>query len=284
MKFSWIAVALATAIRLSAGAHAWTAAVIAALAILALILSRNLTIRVAAIFLLLVATLDATSCWRVHSLRREFPQRLAEHLQHDLTGIRRTISSLESDLDASAARIAQRIAGKESDRAALFLLVAAEARKPGRGARILDQTGEPVAWWGEDYRAPGDRTYQFDVTNLYVTRSRVAGKFTIQAFARIENVAGRLPSMHPDDSWITSMFFHGGFPRAGDGVQRFLVAKRADSTLFIDVIPRLAADVVDAMRADGASVSAILLAIGALMIVAIGGRASRPLAAVVALV
>ena len=31
MKFAWIAVALETAIRLSAGVHAWTAAVVAVL-------------------------------------------------------------------------------------------------------------------------------------------------------------------------------------------------------------------------------------------------------------
>ena len=47
---------------------------------------------------------------------------------------------------------------------------------------------EPVAWWGEDYRVPGDRRYQFDVTSLYVTRSRTAPRLSVQSFARIENV------------------------------------------------------------------------------------------------
>src|SRR5687767_12389367 len=240
MKFSWIAVALATAIRLYAGPQFWTAGVVAVLAIVAWALSRaaarRATVRIAATFLLLVAIVDAVSLWRVQSLSRAFSQRLSEHLAHDLADLRRHIGSLEAELDSSAARIAQGMPGKEQNRAALFLLVAGEAKQSGRGARILDKSGEPIAWWGEDYRAPGDRTYQFDVTNLYVTRSRTLARagntFTVQAFARIENVAGRLPAMHKDDSWVTSMFFHGGFPRAERGAHRFLVFKRADSSLF----------------------------------------------------
>jgi signal transduction histidine kinase/HAMP domain-containing protein len=281
MKYSWIAVALATAIRLWAGPQFWTAGVIAALAILAWVFSGaggRTIVRVAAMFLLLVAIVDAASLWRVQSLSRAFQQRRSEHLAHDLGDLRRYIGSLEAELDSSAARIAQGMAGREQDRAALFVLVAGEAKKSGRGARILDQSGEPVAWWGEDYRAPGDRTYQFDVTNLYVTRSRTHARagntFTVQAFARIENVAGRLPAMHRDDSWITSMFFHGGFPRAERGSHRFLVVRHADSSLFVDVVPRLPGEVVDAVRAKGASAAALLLAIGALVVMVTGRRTS----------
>jgi signal transduction histidine kinase/HAMP domain-containing protein len=296
MKFAWIAVALATAIRLSAGAHVWTAAAVAALALAGWVLSlrgepgkRRSTIRVAATFLLLVAIVDAVSLWRVQTLGRAYPQRLEEHLSADVDGVRRHISALEVELDAAAARIAQRTAGNRNNRAALFVILSAEATKAGRGARILDGSGEPVAWWGEDYRAPADRTYQFDVTNLYVTRSRKVGDFTIQAYARIENIAGRLPAMHPDDSWVTSMFFHGGFPRAEAGAHRFLIFKRGDSSLYADVVPRLQGEVLDARRAEGASAAAVLLALGALIILAIGGRtshpgASHPIIAVLALI
>jgi signal transduction histidine kinase/HAMP domain-containing protein len=288
MKFSWIAVALATAIRLWSGPHVWAAPAIAILAILALLFprreGRRTTVRVAAVFLLLVAILDGAALWRAHSMSAAFPHRLGEHLDHDVTDVRAHVASLERELEASAARIAQRMRGKENDRAALFRIVAGEVTQSGRGARILDASGEPVAWWGEDYRAAANRTYQFDVTNLYITRSRVSGRFTVQAFARVENVAGRLPAMHPDDSWVTSMFFHGGFPRAEEDVRRFLVSKREDSSLWIDVKPRLAIDVLDAARAEGTSASAILLAIGALLVVAIGGRSSRPITASAALI
>ncbi len=286
MRYSWIAVALATAIRLFGGQRAWTAGAVAALAILAWVLSRSAArrtiTRVAALFLLLVAVVDAVSLWHVQSLSRAFERRRAEHLAHDLDDLRGHIGSLEAELDAAAARISRGMTGKEQDRGALFLVVAGEVNEPGRGARILDQSGEPVAWWGEDYRAPANRTYQFDVTNLYVTRSRThahgENTFTVQAFARIENVAGRLPAMHRDDSWVTSMFFHGGFPRAEGSVHRLLVFRRADSSLFVDVVPRLPAEVVGAARAAGVSAAAVLLAIGALAVMAIGRRTSPAVA------
>ncbi|MFL6246574.1 MAG: ATP-binding protein [Thermoanaerobaculia bacterium] len=284
MRFSWIAVALATAIRLSAPVHLWTIAIVAALAIAALTIARTKPQRVAALFLLLVAFVDGASLWRAQILSRSFPQQLSAHLEHDLHDVRDHVAGIERELDASAARIAQRTVGKENDRAALFTFVAAESTEPGRGARILSTSGEPIAWWGEDYRAPADRSYQFDVTNLYITRSRRTDRFIVQSFVRVENIAGRLPAIHPDDSWITSMFFHGGFPRAESGARRFLVAKRDDSSLFVDVVPRLPGEVIDAKRAEGASAAAILIAIGALVILAMGGRASRPLTAVVALI
>ena len=302
MKFSWIAVALATAIRLWTGPHPWTAVALAILAAIAWLFShlerralspsapvrraesRSLQMAVAAVILLLVAVVDAALLWRTQSLSHAFAQRMNEHLGHDVADLRRHIASLERELDASAARIAHGTAGKENDRGALFLLVASEISETGRGARILDRSGEPVAWWGEDYRAAADRSYQFDVTNLYVTRSRTTDRFTIQAFARISNIAGRLPEMHPDDSWVTSMFFHGGFPRPERDVRRFLVSKRPDSSLWIDVVPRLPIDVIEASRAEGVSASAILLAIGALLVLAIRGRESRPLTAVLALI
>ncbi len=105
----------------------------------------------------------------------------------------------------------------------------------------------------------------------------------MQAFTRIENVAGRLPDLHPDDAWITSMFFHGGFPHAEPGSRRFLVSKSEDSSLFIDVLPRMQSEVLDAKRAEEASGAAVLLAVGALVLLAMARRAARPLMAIAAL-
>jgi signal transduction histidine kinase len=267
MKFAWIAVAAATAIRLFSGPQFWSAALIAALALAAFFLRRRTSIRLAALCLFLVAAVDAVSIWRVSELSRSFAKKSADHVTHDVAHVRKEIETLEAELDTAAARITQRIAGKEGDRAALFLALQQETGETkGRGARILDRENEPLAWWGEDYRAPANRTYQFDVTNLYVTRSRTAGNFTIQAFSRIENVAGRMPEFHEDDAWVVSMNFHGGFPRQEQGTHRALLVKRADSSLWIDVMPRPASEVVEAVRAEGTSVAAVLLAIGALVV------------------
>jgi signal transduction histidine kinase/HAMP domain-containing protein len=274
MRYAWIAVALATAIRLYAGAQWWAVGAVAALALAAALLP-GLRSRIAAVFLILAAAVDAASLWRVRDVERNFPARAAEHLAGDVARVRREIAALEAELDASAGRIAARITPvPENDRARLFRILAPEASQPGRGARIVDATGEPVAWYGEDYRAPGDRTYQFDVTNLYITRTRRAQRWTVQSFARLENVPGRRATLHPDDAWVVSMYFHGGFPKQEEGTQRFPVAERAGSALWVDAGVRTPAEVLGRMRGHGDTTAAVLLALGAL--VALAGAPRRP--------
>ncbi|HEX7707181.1 MAG TPA: ATP-binding protein [Thermoanaerobaculia bacterium] len=272
MRYAWIAVALATAIRLYGGANttvAFATALLAGLALVLLLLARRRrtpvhpALPVAAVVLLLVAVVDAAALWRVNATAASFDQKLAAHLHHDVERVRRSVARLESDLDASAARISLRIKGRETDRAALFGIVSAEVAESGRGARILDSSAQPVAWWGEDYRAPANRTYQFDVTNLYVTRSRTIEGFTVQVFERIENVPKRR-AFHGDDAWVVSLFYHGGFPRQESGTQRFLVSKKEDSSLWVDVRPHLRFEVLDALGAEGINAAALLLAVGTL--------------------
>jgi signal transduction histidine kinase/HAMP domain-containing protein len=274
MRYAWIAVALATAIRLYGGADspvALATAVLAGGALLLLLVRRrhgpvHPALTVAAVTLLLVAAIDASALWRVSATAASFEKKLAAHLAHDVEKVRRSVASLEGDLDASAARIALRIRGRENDRAALFGIVSAEVTDSGRGARILDSSGQPVAWWGEDYRAPANRTYQFDVTNLYVTRSRAIENFTVQVFERIENVPNRR-AFHGDDAWVMSLFYHGGFPRQESGTQRFLVSQKEDSSLWVDVRPHLRFEVLNALGAEGINAAALLLAAGALVTV-----------------
>jgi signal transduction histidine kinase/HAMP domain-containing protein len=226
------------------------------------------TISVAALFLLLAALAWGASQWQVRELTRSFPKKLEAHLRHDAEKLRTTITTLEQELDASSARIANSIRGKENDRAALFRILRTEASQAGRGARLLDANNDVVAWWGEDYRAAENRTFQFDVTNLYVTNSRKTPTFTIQTFARIENVPGRSVALHRDDDWIASTFLHGGFLRQQPGTRRMLLSKKSDSTLWFDATPRAAADVIEATRADGLSVVAAILSLGAIALAA----------------
>ena len=225
------------------------------------------TIRLAALFLFLAALAYGVSLWRTRTIETSFDHRAAEHLKDDVARIRTQMSQLEAELDGTAARITSKLAPPQRPR--LFELLAIEVQsRPGRGARILDAQGEPVAWWGEDYRAPGQRTYQFDVTNLYVTRIRKTKDFTIEVFERIENVPGRANRMRHRDAWVASTLVHAGYPRQEKGTQRFLVARRADSSLWVDVAPHPKSDVVAAKRAEGESAAAVLLAIGALVVLA----------------
>ena len=218
MRLFWIAVALATAIRLSAGPHPVGAGVIAVLAIAAL-LARGVRapLRAIALLLLLVAAVDLAGWARHRRISSSFETHATEHIRHDVAAVRAELPEHEVALDQSALRIAHRNAPSPAVCGRLFAALQREAAAPGRGARILDAAGEPIAWWGEDYRAPGNRTYQFDVTNLYVTRSRPAGALTVQVFERIQNTTGRLPQFHPDDAWIVSTFLHAGFPKQEGG-------------------------------------------------------------------
>ncbi|HET8775829.1 MAG TPA: hypothetical protein VFP80_18675, partial [Thermoanaerobaculia bacterium] len=252
MMYAWIAVALATAIRL--------------------FVRRDRATLTAALFLLLIAIVHLVSLWRVNAVERDFGDRAKQHLAQDVTRIRAQIAALEAELDASAARIQQRIAKvPATDRERLFVILQSEVTKAGRGARIVDADMEPIAWWGEDYRAPGDRTYQFDVTNLYITRTRG----NVQSFARIENVPGRRETtMHPDDEWVTSVYFHGGFPRQESGTQRFRVGEHGESALYVDVKARAKGEVVERLRSEGTNAAALILALGALAILAL---ATHPL-------
>jgi PAS domain S-box-containing protein len=282
MRYAWIAVALATAIRLSAEAEWWRVAALGLGALAAAALawrwrhsdrakSEQHALRLASIVLILVAAADVVSLWRNAEYARAYEQKLAAHLDRDVVRIRQNVATLEASLDASAARIQARIAGSEENRGALFQAVAAEVRQRGRGARILDAAGEPVAWWGEDYRAPANRTYQFDVTNLYVTRSRTTPQFTVQVFERVENVRNR-QAFHGEDPWIRSLFFHGGFPRQQEGTHRFVISERDDSTLAVDLRPRSRSDLLDAIRAQGETAAAVALALGALLVLAVAFR------------
>ncbi len=230
---------------------------------------RAATILVAALFVFLTAVAFVVSLWRVRVTSKAFAESSVHHLRSDVEDMRREIGELESELDASAARIANAIGTRQLPPAELFRLLGSEVKTPGRGARVLDANREPVAWWGEDYRAPEDRIFQFDVTNLYVTRTRKAATYTVQMFERIENVPGRKSRLHAGDAWIVSLFLHAGYPKQEPGTHRFLVAKRGDSPLFVDLKTRTQREVVEATRAEGITATAVLIALGALFVLAV---------------
>src|SRR5688500_4596983 len=224
---------------------------------------------VAALFVFLALAAWGFSSWRVSSIATSFDKRSNEHLNHDMARVRTRLAALEGELDRAAGRIAARVAGREANRGELFKILGGEVSEAGRGARVLDPAGQPIAWWGEDYRAHGDRTYQFDVTNLYVTRTRKSETSTIQVVERIPNVPERTTAFHPPDPWLVSLWFHGGFPRQEKGTRRYEVAKRDDAKLFVDASPRSREEVLAATRAQGITAVAAILAAGTLIVIAI---------------
>ncbi|HET7437055.1 MAG TPA: ATP-binding protein [Thermoanaerobaculia bacterium] len=282
-QFPWIAVALATAIRLFGGLHAGIAAAVALLAVTALLLrrrERTAPLFLAALFLILASLADTVTLVTLRNISRQFPARSEHHLGHDAESIRTQIRAIQSNLSAAGARIATQATLRGTDRAALFRILAAEPAiaTRGRGARIFNQKGEVVAWWGDDYRGSGSRLYQFDVTNLYITRSRQTPKYRVETFARIENVPNGRSSLHPADAWIVSLVLHGGFLKQAAGTRRFLIDRQNESALWLDITPRGATEVFDATRAQGLNATALVLGVGALVVFAVAcSTACHPL-------
>lgn len=237
----------------------------------------TLLIRWLALFILLALTTQFAAWWTVRSQERDFQARSEQHLNRESQRVKQRIASIESELDASGARIGRRLSvTPQPSRAVMFQMLREEMRRPFRGARVLDSDGQPIAWWGEDLGFSSDRRYQFDVTNLYVVSWRTVSRFKIQTFARIRNEPASGPDMHPRNAWVTSMMFHGGFLRQAAGTRRFLIDKRPDSSLLLDVTPRPRDAVIENTRTTGTSTTAIIIALSMLVAGFLTRREARP--------
>jgi len=271
----WIAVALATAIRLFApGGPALLPVGIAivAIGVVAMILARQRALGVAAIFLILIGTADIAGRVAEYETSRSFDARSAHHLNADVDHIRRQISTIEASLDADLKQLAPLVENmRPIQRVALFTaLKNAISDNEKRGARLVDRDGNAVAWWGEELRTAGGRAFEFDATNVYVIRSRTAGPYALQVFQRIGNdVRIGASTMHHGDTWVDTVKFHGGFLRLSGDSKRFVVEKAPDSTLYADFDPHSQAEVIDAGRAQARTIAAILLALGSLAVLSL---------------
>ena len=237
-----------------------------------------------AAFAVLILAVQTAVYWRTQSLSRNFDAHLKEHLQEDVARFRHEFTSLTSELDASASRIESRLSSAPSlTQPQLFALLRDEVGGPLRGARILDADGEPAAWWGEDLPFTEDRRYQFDTTNLYVMSSRTVRGRRVETFARIPNEPAADKGMHSRDAWITSIIFHGGFLRQEAGSHRFLINRRAESSLLVDLKARGREEVLATTKATGATATALIIALFALAAV-VGARTRIPSIALIVLI
>ena len=236
------------------------------------------------LFLLLAAGIQIATEWRVRSLEADFGSHLKHHLDADVARFRQSIASLTAELEASASRIEARIAPAELSRPALFNLLRAEVHHPRGGARVLDGNGLPLAWWGEDLPLAGDRRYAFDTTNFYVVCTREARGLQVQTFIRIRNVPAAARDFHRRDAWITSVMFHGGFLRKEPEAHRFLVDRRPESSLWVDLETQSGGQVVKAARSAGQSAMALLIAVSAMIALLLTRRGGIPLASILLII
>jgi nitrogen fixation/metabolism regulation signal transduction histidine kinase len=246
--------------------------VVGAMSLLALLSGRHRALRSAALILVLVSSIDAVSAIVLTIDNRSFNGRSAAHVDASVEEVRREIARTEKALDRSQGSIRARFEKlvPPVSRARMFRLLGSQVTDPDLGAVLIDPGGRRVAWWGAELHGDGVRHFEFDVTTLYVVRTsplRLGGEtWSLQLYQRIANY--RVPGREsPDDDWIAAMRFHGGALRQSPESHRFLVSRSPDSSLFVDVIPRIRSEVVDRAATDGGDVSAILLAFGALAMI-----------------
>jgi nitrogen fixation/metabolism regulation signal transduction histidine kinase len=224
--------------------------------------------RVAAVLLLLAGVAWLTTQLLVASIERDFDRQSSRHLARQAATIRRDLVRTEGLLDAAVDRVAAKLVAHPAvTRAAMFAMLQGQANGPRQGIRIIAPNGEAIAWWGEDLRTPGSASFEFDATNLYVVRSHPLPNpaVSVQAFERIPNQP-QPPGLFDldDDDWVGGTMFHAGILRQEKGSARFIVERRPSATLWIDVIPRPRAEVIDAARALGNDIAALFLALAAL--------------------
>ena len=267
---SSIAVALATAICLFTRLYSVSAAAaVALLAIVAVALARDRIIRTAALFLIGVAVINLVTFMAAARVGRNFAERSAMHVGREMARAGREIREIEARLNTAAQEVAGVIAKRPNlSRVEMFRLLRSHVGEPGCGMRIMGSNGNILAWWGEELRVEGTLTYQFDVTNLYVTLSKPLSNapLIVQAYERIANQPRAHSLFDPDDDWIANTMFHGGELRLEAGARRYLIEKRADSSLYIDAMPHSQSEIVGMTNAVGRDAAALLLALAALVI------------------
>ncbi|HKS22261.1 MAG TPA: ATP-binding protein [Thermoanaerobaculia bacterium] len=230
------------------------------------VLTRAAVVRIAALFVFLAALVELATLYRVRVVSNSFAARADVHLKREVERLRRDVSRDESELAAAAQRVSQQLAANPSaPRGRIFEMLHAEMHgHPGRGMRVTSPNGSVVAWWGEDLRVSGAAAFLFDATSLYVTKTEASPRYTVQAFERIVNNTTRHSFWDPDDDWLVSATYHAGALRQERGARRFVVIPHPDATLYVDIMPRTQAVIVDSVRHDGHDLAGILIAIAAI--------------------
>jgi signal transduction histidine kinase len=259
-----------------------TGGAVLAIGLFGLAVSRARLIRTAGLLFALLGIIDLGTGLLTRWEKESFAHRSDEHLERAAARARNEIAATERALDEDLNRTVAAVsrAGASPPRAILFPIMrhSIGGSGLGRGALLQSVHEGDLAWWGEELHGSGIKEFEFDLNDLYVVRSRTMQRvggdaWIIRQFARFPNY--RAETLEPDD-WISTLRFHGGPLKQRIGVRRFLLLKRADSSLWADVQPRSAAEVEARTRSDGADLAAILMALGAAVMLVLFRRELRP--------
>ncbi|HXI13577.1 MAG TPA: ATP-binding protein [Thermoanaerobaculia bacterium] len=262
--------------------HLITVAVASAVAAIALfLLSRSAVVRVIAAFLLCAAIVDGAT-WQYGQGDRQ-KERSEEELSRLIGVIRQAVFNQRGDLDAIVQRISLSLYGRTAppSQAELFALLERQDSGEHQGIRILDEKGRSLAWWGQDLTSLDATSYQFGVTAFSILERKSVdlgvSRLSIEAFTRVRNDGVSATDLIPRSAGRRAglLRFHSGTLRQASGTTRFLVDRRSDGSLLVDISPRRPDELSAAAFARGRAVSSILLALGAFVALLVYLRRTR---------
>lgn len=243
--------------------------------------SRTRLTRLLTLFVLLASLVNVTAEIMARKVDADFDSRLNANLAAAVETCRAQLSAIEIDLDSWVTGLAASAQGRPATRAELFQILSRNVPKNG-GIRLTDAEGRPVAWWGRDLPFQKAEPYQFDVLNLYIARSRTFRtrdqELTVEFYGVVPNDDEDHGLVGRRGRWITSSRLHAGSLRLEPRARRFLISRKGEDSLFVDLTPRPREEMVRFIRARGSSGGSMILGLGliAAVIVFAGRAVSRP--------
>ena len=204
----------------------------------------------------------------------------AESYAAVVTALRTELEATFQSLDRTNGEIAAEISALRGrvTREQLFEILSSHA-EPSRGAEIINERNYPLAWWGLSVPGLTNRTYQFDVTNLYVVRHRTVNigenTFLLRRFERVPNITSSA-AVDGGASDRTETKFHAGTLKLPESWRRFLIDRQPDSVLFGDVRLPEASVSADLIRRRTMTAASLLAAVALLIVLVTALRKRIP--------
>jgi signal transduction histidine kinase len=270
----WILLALAGAATVAEPHSLLYAAAGAVLAAGAIFLLRSSRLTAAALVVISVAALQASTELAARWAEDDFSRRSARANAEMVARIRSELAGRQRDLTRDLEDLRERLSrfGSAPSRPELFQTLAGSSWSGNRGSELLRPDGQPVAWWGEALPGRSGRRFQFDITNLYLVEEAAVAiggeSFTARVFERVPNLGiAAVPELTGDSERIVR--FHSGTLRPSSPMIRFLILRDGTSQLLADFSPLHPTDIADGIRKDGFAAAALLLALTAITIAAV---------------
>lgn len=241
--------------------------------------ARTRLTRLLALFVLLASLVNITAEVVARKVDADFDSRLTANFAAAVRMAQGQLSTIEKELDASINAVAASAQGRSATRPELFQILSRNAPRNG-GIRLTEAGGRPLAWWGRDLPFQKAEPFQFDVLNLYIARSRTfkteEGELTVESYRVVPDDDEHHGLVGGRQRWITNSRLHAGSLRLEPNARRFLISRKGDDSLFVDLTPRPKEEMIGLIRARGASGGSMILGLGLIAAVIVFARRAFP--------